>query len=270
MSLLFHATWLSRRRALLLILLVASASISCFGEPVFQTVRTTPYDHQMVRVSVVLTVRGREQPGSLAPFAVNQLMMELRAIPYHYSRYWQTPNDVDLAQVGDCKGKALALYARMRNAGATNLCLIIGKHHIFDSATHAWLEWGTSAGIYVLDPTFEETPVKLSELDSMMYLPLYAYDGIHKYQASNVGSLSPSMRVASGISNQSRFPVISPATSATAGLSPMSLSRPMTHVPIQRQQYQSREVVRVNRPYRPGYGSSSVIVRGSYWRLPNQ
>ncbi len=239
MPLLFQATWLLHRRALVLSLLVGFASISCFGEPVFQTVRTTPYDHQMVRVGVALTVRSTEQPGSLSPAAVNQWMMELRAIPYHYSRYWQTPDEVDFAQVGDCKGKALALYARMRNAGATNLCLVIGKHHIYDSATHAWLEWETSAGIYLLDPTFDETPAKLTELDSMTYLPLYAYDGIRKYQASNVGSLMPSMRVASGISNQSHFPVVSPAPFAGMGLTPMYLSRPTSYGPIQSQQCQS-------------------------------
>lgn len=221
------------------LLVFALLTASAFGEPVFQTVRTTPYDHQMVRVSVALTVRGTEQPGSLSLAGVNQWMMELRAIPYHYSRYWQTPNEVDFAQGGDCKGKALALYARMRNAGAANLRLVIGKHHIYDSATHAWLEWETSAGIYLLDPTFNETPVKWTELDAMVYRPLYAYDGIRKYRVSNVGPLPPSLRVASGISSQSRFPVISPAPSATVGLTPMSLPRPMTYVPMQGQRYQS-------------------------------
>jgi len=239
MPLLFQATWLLRRRALVLILLVASVSTSCFGEPVFQTVRSTPYDHQMVRVSFALTVRGADQPGFLSPDAVNQWMMELRAMPYHYSRYWQTPNEVNFEQVGDCKGKALVLYARMRNAGATNLQLVIGKHHIYDSATHAWLEWQTSAGSYLLDPTFDETPVKLTEVDSMTYRPLYAYDGLRKYRVSNAGSLPSSLRVASGISNRSGFPVISPAPSAVMGLTPASLSRPMTHGPLQGPGYQS-------------------------------
>jgi hypothetical protein len=237
MPLLFQATWLVRRRALILILLVASASISCFGAPVLQTVRKTPYDHQMVRVSVALTVRCADRTGSLSPALVNQWMTELRAIPYHYSRSWQTPDEVDFAQVGDCKGKALTLYARMRNAGATNLRLVIGKRHVYDSATHAWLEWETSAGSYLLDPTFDEAPVKLSELDSMIYRPLYAYDGLRKYRVFNVGSLPPSLRVASGISNQVGFPAISAASSAKAGLTP--ISRPMTYVPVQRQRYQS-------------------------------
>jgi hypothetical protein len=239
MPLLFQATWLLRRRALVVLLLVASASVSCFGGSVFQTVRTTPYDHQMIRVSFALTVRGPEQPGSLSPDAVKQWMMQLRAIPYHYSRYWQTPTEVDFARLGDCKGKALSLYARMRNAGATNLQLVIGKRHIYDSATHAWLEWETSAGIYLLDPTFDETPAKLTEVDSMTYLPLYAYDGLRKYRVSNVGSLPSSLRVASGISNRSGFPAISPATSAVVGLTPASLSRPMTRVPVPGQSYQS-------------------------------
>lgn len=263
MPLLFQAIWVLRRRALVLILLVASGS--CFGAPAFQTVQTTPYDHQMVRVSVALTVRGAEQPGSLSSELVNQWMMELRAIPYHYSSYWQTPDEVGFAQVGDCKGKALTLYARMRNAGATNLRLVIGKHHIYDSATHAWLEWETSAGIYLLDPTFDEAPVKSAELDSMIYRPLYAYDGLHKYRVSNVGSLRPSLRVAAGVSDRSGFPVISPAPSAAVGSTQMSLAGPMTYVPMQRQRYQSiRSRECVARPL----GGPATLANGSPARRP--
>jgi predicted transglutaminase-like cysteine proteinase len=263
MPLLIHSTWLFRRRGLVLILLVASASFSSFGKPVFQTVRTTPYDHQMVRVSVALTVRTTEPAVSLSLAAVNQWMMELRALPYHYSRHWQTPNEVSFGQVGDCKGKALALYARMRNAGATNLRLVIGKHHIYDSATHAWLEWETSDGSYVLDPTFDETPVKLAELDAMIYLPFYAYDGIRKYRVSNVGALPPSLRVASGITNQSGFPVISPAPSAAVGLTPTSLSRSMTYVPIQGRDQSIQSGARFARPLgRPGCLQNDSPARG--------
>ncbi len=199
-------------------LLACAASASSFGEPVFFNVPATPYDHQMVRVGFTLASRAPEGSYSISSLALNQWMTELRAIPYHYSKCWQTPAEVDDAQATDCKGKAIALYAKMRQNGATNLCLVIGKHHIYDSVTHAWLEWETTAGTFVLDPTFNETPVRAAELDPMIYLPIYAYDGIRKYRVSNVGSFAPTTRVASGVNYQGRLPLINSATSSFGGL----------------------------------------------------
>ena len=125
-------------------------------------------------------------------------MTELRGMPYQYRRYWQTPAEVDSAQASDCKGKAVALYARMRSYGMKNVRVVIGKHHIYDSATHAWLEWETQQGNYVLDPTFNEMPIKTAELSPMTYMPLYAYDAEHKYRATHAGFVVPPTRVATG------------------------------------------------------------------------
>lgn len=205
--------WFLRKRFLILALLVGAASVSAFGQPVFFTVPKTPYDHQMVRVSVALASRATMQkPSSISSLALNEWMTELRAIPYHYSKYWQTPAEVDDAEATDCKGKALALYAKMRGNGATNLRLVIGKHHIYDTVTHAWLEWENTAGSFVLDPTFNEAPVRTAELDPMIYLPIYAYDGVRKYRVSNAGFIAPTTRVASGVNSQGRLPLINPAT----------------------------------------------------------
>ena len=81
---------------------------------------------------------------------------------------------------------------RMRNNGANNVRVVIGKRHIYDSATHAWVEWKTAEGGYMLDPTFNETPVRTAEIYPMTYVPSYAYDGMHKYRVANVGFGIPS------------------------------------------------------------------------------
>ena len=224
--------WFLRKRLLILALLGGVATASAFGEPVFFSVPKTPYDHQMVRVGFTLASRAATQgSSSISALALNQWMTELRAIPYHYSKYWQTPAEVVDAEATDCKGKAIALYAKMRQSGATNLWLVIGKHHIYDSVTHAWLEWETTAGTFVLDPTFNEAPVKTAELDPMIYLPIYAYDGIRKYRVSNAGSFVPATRVASGVNDQGRLPLIRPATPLTSQLTTVSVANSASYIP---------------------------------------
>jgi hypothetical protein len=179
-------------------------SFSCFGQPAFFAVSATPYDRQMNRVQPVLN--SAQYGATSSSLEVFQWMAELRAMPYRYSGLWQTPAEVDLAQAADCKGKAVALYAQMRRGGARDVRIVIGKRHIYDSATHAWLEWQTNEGSYTLDPTFNEVPIKTAELDPMTYIPSYAFDGEHKYRATHIGFGAPSARVASGYGNRSYVP----------------------------------------------------------------
>jgi hypothetical protein len=193
-------------------------SISCFGQSAFFTVPSTPYDRQMTRVYPVLTSTNMQWPGPISSLAVTHWMTELRGMPYQYRRYWQTPAEVDSAQASDCKGKAVALYAQMRSYGAKNVRVVIGKHHIYDSATHAWLEWETRDGSYVLDPTFNEMPEKKAELSPMTYIPLYAYDGEHKYRAANAGFVTPTARVATGYGNHVYVPAGAGSTFAQPAL----------------------------------------------------
>jgi len=111
-------------------------------------------------------------------------MIELRAMPYRYSREWQTPSEVETARVGDCKGKALVLYDRMQSNGATNLRLVIGKRRDGDSLTHAWVEWQTSIGTLLLDPTFNwNAAIKLR--NRRTYVAFYEYESGRKYQAGS-------------------------------------------------------------------------------------
>ena len=115
---------------------------------------------------------------------LNQWMTNLRAIPYRYSPQWKTPGQVHSDAVADCKGKALWLYAILRANGANRVRFVIGKHHVADVRTHAWLEWDTTNGTYLLDPTFNRAVERAEERDPAMYLPHYAYNGPTKYRAS--------------------------------------------------------------------------------------
>ena len=157
---------------------------TCFAQSQFVEVAYTPYDHQMERVQPVLTAPGGYMFDRLSFTLVNEWMIELRGMPYQFSREWRTPSEVETARVADCKGKALALYDRMQLNGATNLRFVIGKRHTNDSLTHAWLEWDTEMGTVLLDPTFNWTAT-IKTADPRSYIPFYGYDGAHKYQAAN-------------------------------------------------------------------------------------
>src|SRR5437667_98253 len=117
-----------------------------FSQSTFVEVDSTPYDKQMARVQPTLTAPSGYLIDGISFALVNDWMMELRAMPYRYSREWQTPSEVEAARVADCKGKALALYDRLQLNGATNVRFVIGKRSMSDSLTHAWLEWATQMG----------------------------------------------------------------------------------------------------------------------------
>jgi hypothetical protein len=167
----------------LVILVCASTSIGLAQSTYFQ-VPSTPYDRQMERIQP--TLEGPSLYSLYGPSlaAVNQWMIELRGMPYRYSREWKTPFEVELSQVGDCKGKALLLYDWMQANGATNLRLVIGKRRATDSLTHAWLEWQTKIGTLLLDPTFNwNAAIKLRNRQT--YIAFYGYEGGRKYQVGD-------------------------------------------------------------------------------------
>lgn len=180
----------SLRKILLLAgALLCLSSAACFAESVaFFAVSSTPYDHQMTRIEPVLTGHGAGRSENLSLGVVNQWIGELRAIPYGFSTEWKTPAEVQNGPAADCKGKAVALYQRMHAAGAQNVRLVIGKHSMFSRKTHAWLEWNTDGGTFVLDPTINWTACRAERLGSASYIPLYAFAGSRKYRA-NVGPL---------------------------------------------------------------------------------
>jgi hypothetical protein len=155
-----------------------------FAQSTFFEVGSTPYDRQMARVQPTLTAPSGYAVEGISFALVNEWMIELRAMPYRYSREWRTPSEVEAARAADCKGKALALYDRLQLNGVTNVRFVIGKRRLSDSLTHAWLEWETEMGTFLLDPTFNWTAtIKIS--DKRNYVAFYGYEGPHKYHAAN-------------------------------------------------------------------------------------
>ena len=162
----------------------ACSSTSILAQSAEFEVTSTPYDRQMERIQPTLTAPSIYSLYGPSLTAVNQWMIELRAMPYRYSHEWKTPFEVELSRVGDCKGKALLLYDWMQSNGATNLRLVIGKRTASDSLTHAWLEWQTKIGTLLLDPTFNwNAAIKLRNRQT--YIAFYEYEGGRKYQAGN-------------------------------------------------------------------------------------
>jgi predicted transglutaminase-like cysteine proteinase len=157
---------------------------SCFAHPSFLTVASTPYDRQMTPISRVLNSSVGTLAGRTSLARMDHWLTNLRAIPYHYSSQWKTPAQVTSNPAADCKGKAIVLYAIMRANGARHIRFVIGKHHIADQRTHAWLEWDTTNGTYLLDPTFNKAVERVGDYNPARYIPHYAYDGARKYRAT--------------------------------------------------------------------------------------
>ena len=169
------------------------SAASCLAQPLFFTVASTPYDRQMSPISPVLNCPAGSPAGRTSLTTLNQWITSLRAIPYRYSPQWKTPEQVNADVAADCKGKAILLYAILRANGATRVRFVIGKHHAADLRTHAWLEWDTTRGTYLLDPTFNSAVERVEEHDPAMYIPYYAYNGSQKYRASYYPPSYPSV-----------------------------------------------------------------------------
>src|SRR2546421_1482418 len=66
---------------------------ACLAQPVYSTVRSTPYDRQMNRVVRILNWSESHEAGLNSLTLVNYWIMELRAMPYCYSKKWRTPSE---------------------------------------------------------------------------------------------------------------------------------------------------------------------------------
>lgn len=170
---------------LLLTALIGFSSASCFADALLLTVNATPYDRQMDRIRPVLTTSASASSHQTSIAIVNHWMTDLRDIPYGYQMVWKTPNEVESRNPADCKGKAVALYQRMRENGATNVRLVIGKRAPTSRMTHAWLVWETDNGSFILDPTFNYNATRAEKVGRGSYVPLYAYAGSRKFRAAS-------------------------------------------------------------------------------------
>ena len=173
-----------RKISLLILSLIGLSSISCFAESAYINVNATPYDRQMARIRPILFSKNSGENQNVSMSVVNHWIGDLRAIPYGFSTEWKTPEEVQSGIAADCKGKAVALYNLMHSHGADNVRLVIGKRMFTSRKTHAWLEWTTAAGSYVLDPTINWSACRSEHLGRTSYIPLYAYAGAKKYRAA--------------------------------------------------------------------------------------
>jgi predicted transglutaminase-like cysteine proteinase len=151
----------------------------------------------MTRIRPVLTSSGAHKEETLSLGLVNNWIGNLRSIPYGFSTEWKTPDEVRTGAYADCKGKAVALYNAMHARGAQNVRLVIGKRQFTSRKTHAWLEWTTANGAYILDPTINWSAFRVERAGRSSYIPLYAYAGTQKFRAAPERGLFASNGVAS-------------------------------------------------------------------------
>ena len=173
-----------KKSLLLLSALLTLSAANCFADALLLTVNATPYDRQMERIRPILTTSTGSETDKTSLAVVNNWMSDLRDIPYGYQLTWKTPAEVESRQPADCKGKAVALYQRMRDNGATNVRLVIGKRTPMSRMTHAWLVWETNSGTFVLDPTFDYAATRAEKIGKSSDVPLYAYAGAKKFRAA--------------------------------------------------------------------------------------
>jgi hypothetical protein len=187
-----------RKAGLVGLILFCLSCLSAFAQSNYITVKSTPYDRQMTRIRPILISATGHKDQNLSIGLVNNWIENLRAIPYGFSMEWKTPDEVRLGASADCKGKAVALYNAMHAWGAENVRLVIGKRSWTSRKTHAWLEWATTNGTYILDPTINWSAFRAERAGRSSYIPLYAYAGSQKFRAAPSGGLLASNSVYAG------------------------------------------------------------------------
>jgi predicted transglutaminase-like cysteine proteinase len=173
-----------KRFFLFLLAAIGFSCVSCFGQSLLLSVETTPYDRQMNRIRPALISNRARERGEISLAMVNRWISDLRSIPYGFTTEWKTPIETQSGAPADCKAKSVALYERMQSHGARNLRLVIGKRAATSRSTHAWLEWETETGTYVLDPTINWQAYRGGGVGRGSYIPLYAFEGSRKFRAA--------------------------------------------------------------------------------------
>ncbi len=124
--------------------------LSTFAQSTYISVHSTPYGRQMARIRPILAFAAGHREQNLSFALVNHWIGDLRAIPYGFS---------------------------------------IGKRLPTSQKTHAWLEWSTTGGTYILDPTINWAACRADRSGRMSYIPLYAYAGGQKFRAATTSIL---------------------------------------------------------------------------------
>ena len=167
----------------LLIVLFGVSCVTGLAERPLVEVEATPYDKQMKRIEPILAARAGGPHREITVRMVNSWLSLLRSIPYEVAVVWKTPAETESETSADCKAKALALYHKMLASGASHFRLVVGKRTAFSPTTHCWVEWDTSEGDFVLDPTFNWMAYRMEDCGSESYMALFAFEGDRKFRA---------------------------------------------------------------------------------------
>jgi hypothetical protein len=168
-----------------LLAVIGLTCASTFAQSLLLSVKSTPYDNQMSRIRPVLVSESHPIEGGVSLGMVDRWIGDLRSIPYGFTKEWKTPAETQSGAPADCKAKSVALYKTMLEHGAGNVRLVIGRRTSASRSTHAWLEWDSDAGTYVLDPTINWKAFRASDERRRSYIPFYAFEGSRKYRATS-------------------------------------------------------------------------------------
>ena len=116
--------------------------------------------------------------------SVEKLFLIAKSFRYAHDSFndrWQTVEETASKRSGDCKDKAVWLYAQLRRNGYHNTHLVIGKYRAKDSKLHAWVTCVDESGnAYLLDPAVQRAPKDLWGLSRTFYRPIYSFGSIDR------------------------------------------------------------------------------------------
>ncbi len=132
----------------------------------------TPYDRHMSEVRKVLNEVNPRETTEMK--RVTGLLREARRFRYvHRTAYNPlTPQETARRRAGDCKDKSLWLLKELNTGDAH---FVIGRMSGASRVNHAWLYWNHDGEWFILDPTHNTRPIKVSSLRRGNYVPLYSY-----------------------------------------------------------------------------------------------
>ena len=176
---------------------VSSQSLDRYEVP------ASPYDSYMGAFKTVAARGSADRQITIDE--VSHWTEEASSIRYeHLSAYeWKSPAEVDATGTGDCKDKALWLYAKLTEAGARDLEIVVGKKNSRSNEYHAWLYLTLGGRSYLLDPTYSGSVADLSEFRDDEYLPAYSYT------ASKVFAYRSAASSVAGVNDPRYLPVAS-------------------------------------------------------------
>ena len=98
----------------------------------------------------------------------------------HLGDYWRLPYETERQGGGDCEDMAIWLYAKLLADGFEDVRFVAGL--VYDSMArthrygHAWVQWHSTRGVYVLDATDRSGwPWPAHDTKRWMYLATFSY-----------------------------------------------------------------------------------------------